>query len=182
MYWSNSILSSVFYRSTQSFLLKSQCIRWNFVLSTDFSPLFSQSVERYFNGWFFFKCFYVDKKFCFMKCVSEGLLEICSTTRCTSVEFECLNPSGFFPVWTVISVQWMRNDFCLFVSCVSEPCCAVDHFDFYCILLCLCGSDFFFFFFWYGKTSILESVKLLNLWPPALCGCLWLWRCFMVVF
>ncbi len=58
-----------------------------------------------------------------------------------------------WPVWF-----WFR---------VSELSWAVDNFDFYCILLCLYGSDFFL---WYGETSILESVKLLNLWPLAVWG------------
>lgn len=69
------------------------------------------------------------------------------TPRCPWVEFRLL--TFFSPVWTVITVLWMKNDFTL---CVSEPSCAVHNF--------VSGVSASVGLF--SMTSILESVKLLK--------------------
>lgn len=66
----------------------------------------------------------------------------------------------FFSSWTVIYVQWMR-----LVGLFSSSCAGIIFFFLSCIFLLpllvrLC--------LWFGETSVLESVKLLNL---RLCGC-----------
>lgn len=99
--------------------------------------------------------------------------------RCSSAEFECLNLSGFpfflSDLWS-LSREWEMTFVLLSPRFQTMLRCASFLLYFTLPLWVNLIS------WWNGKTLILESVKLLNLWPPAVSGCgsvLWLCTRFL---
>lgn len=115
----------------------------------------------------------VNKKLRFMKGNEK-----CCTARCTSVEYECLNPSGFFLLFS----SRLNCDLCpmndkrllcflfFFVSCVSELFfCAV----FFLIIIIVfyfasMGQILFFMTWWNINTWKCETAESLA------SGCVWM--------